>query len=675
MKAKLSYLKPWITLALFLTVLLVCLSASAATGDIPLTLGKAETLNLTPDDDLVWFSFSPEESGEYIFCSFGAKATVGYFYDPSSYEALIQDGEGSNFQIIHQLTAGSQYRFGTALSFDETAGSFRVLITKYIPSQSGDNWTLNDGILTITGTGPMQEYLEGGAPWYRQYVVSVVIENGVSTISDYAFSDLESLTSVSIPGSVNEIGRSAFFGCSGLSSLTIPSGVVSIGYRAFEDCTGLSDLTIEAGVENIEMAAFSGCKSLTAVTLPASLKKIGDNAFYGCTQLQNVTVSPGTLSIGHSAFKNCDSLLRVSVPESVAYIGNEAFSGCYSLMDISIPGSAHLGGPEVFNGCISLSDLNGYIIFDSLLVRYTGHSDYIEIPDSITKIADYAFYGYSVSASVSVSDSVTEIGDFAFAYWGTGDDAHMNDIDIPASVTSISSSAFFQTEIRFRPGDPSFVIENGLLINYIGTDPNPVIPEGVTGIGFCAFANRENLQSVTLPASLTGIGVRAFQNCTNLTAIHGGTGGTYSYYFYDAYHIGRSGLYRVSLPASVQFQDVGTDAFSGTPLGTLLTPDFLLPEDTAAIGQEAFSGVAATYIVVPWSVNEISSKAFANCTQLRYIYFCNKNCIIADDAFEGCSSDLIIMCQNDLEGIPSRVRLYTVQHGFRFVGDDDFGNG
>ena len=664
--------KHWFFPVLYLGFLLLCCPASAE-SEPQFVPNQRIYVEITEDDGPQPYTvtISADMSGEYIFTSYGSAEPDGYLLDAGWHEIAMTDagGQNGNFCLLCNLAAGEYHFVVTA----ET--SFYMLLSKYSGTLSGDRWTLNNGVLTVTGTDPMPEFGAGGAPWYGQYVKSVVIQNGVPDISDYAFSDLLSLTSVSIPGSVTEIGASAFFGCSSLSSVTIPSSVAAIGYGAFEECADLASLTIQAGVSAIEKDAFSGCRSLTTLTLPASVTRIGDNAFSGCVHLQTVAISQGTLSIGSGAFKNCDSLFRVSVPDSVNWIGNEAFSGCFNLMNISIPYSAHLGGPDIFAGCMNLSNLDGFIILGSQLVRYTGHSNNIEIPDSVTKIADYAFYGYSVDASVSMPNTVTEIGDFAFACWGTGDEAHMSDIEIPASVMVISSSAFFQTEIRMRPGDPSFFIENGLLIKYIGTDPDPVIPEGVTGIGFCAFANREDLQSVTLPASLTSIGVQAFQGCSNLRDIHVVSGSTCFYYFYDAAHIGRAGLYRVSLPASVQFQDVGTDAFSSTPLGTLLTPDFLLPEDTAVMEQEAFSGSAATYIVVPLWVTEISSKTFANCAQLRYIFFWNRNCTIADDAFDGCSSDLIFISQNDFEGVPSKVHQYADQHGFRFVGDDDLGNG
>ena len=106
-------------------------------------------------------------------------------------------------------------------------------------------WDLEDGLLTISGTGPMTEFL-GGAPWGDQIdsITSVQISNGITSIGVAAFYRASSLTSINIPNSVTSIGDAAFRETSSLTSITIPEGVTSIGYNAFRDATGLTDITI-----------------------------------------------------------------------------------------------------------------------------------------------------------------------------------------------------------------------------------------------------------------------------------------------------------------------------------------------------------------------------------------------------------------------------------------------
>ena len=113
----------------------------------------------------------------------------------------------------------------------------------------GDNltWTYDSATetLTISGNGPMWHYNlyfgEGSkAPWvhYGFYysIKAIIIENGVTSIGDSAFSGCSGLTSINIPNSVTSIEDYAFYGCSSLASITIPNSVTSIGGSAFSGC-------------------------------------------------------------------------------------------------------------------------------------------------------------------------------------------------------------------------------------------------------------------------------------------------------------------------------------------------------------------------------------------------------------------------------------------------------
>ena len=96
------------------------------------------------------------------------------------------------------------------------------------------------GTLTISGTGP-SEFKASDHNFYRN-ILTVVIENGVTTIGNDAFADCANLTSITIPNSLTSIGFEAFYDCSGLTSITIPSSVTNIGYDAFYGCTNLTDV-------------------------------------------------------------------------------------------------------------------------------------------------------------------------------------------------------------------------------------------------------------------------------------------------------------------------------------------------------------------------------------------------------------------------------------------------
>lgn len=64
-----------------------------------------------------------------------------------------------------------------------------------------------------------------------------------------------------------------------------------------------------------------------------------------------------------------------------------------------------------------------------------------------------------------------------------------------------------------------FQIESGVLKKYTGSDPEIIIPDGVTSIGKNAFLFCERLTSVTIPGSVESIGNYAFSRCIALTSI------------------------------------------------------------------------------------------------------------------------------------------------------------
>jgi hypothetical protein len=91
-------------------------------------------------------------------------------------------------------------------------------------------WTLNNGTLTISGTGAMANYNSNGAPWYSysSSITTAIIEDGVTRIGNYAFYDCAALTAVTIGNNVTGIGFAAFAECSSLTEVTIPNSVTSI---------------------------------------------------------------------------------------------------------------------------------------------------------------------------------------------------------------------------------------------------------------------------------------------------------------------------------------------------------------------------------------------------------------------------------------------------------------
>ena len=164
------------------------------------------------------------------------------------------------------------------------------------------NWSLNDGVLNISGSGKMTDYDSGKSPFcFRTDIKSVVIGSGVTSIGSTAFYECDNLTSVTIPNSVTSIGVGVFVHCSSLARITIPSSITSIDKGAFFGCTSLKSVTIPGSVTSIGEQAFLGCFSLTSIIIPNSVNSIGELAFYDCYRLTSVTIPQSVTQIGKEA--------------------------------------------------------------------------------------------------------------------------------------------------------------------------------------------------------------------------------------------------------------------------------------------------------------------------------------------------------------------------------------
>ena len=203
------------------------------------------------------------------------------------------------------------------------------------------------------------DYDSNQSPVYNNSdVKKIVIEDGVTSIGDYAFRGCSSLTSITLPDSVTSIGDCAFVFCVGLSSITLPDSVTSIGDSAFKNCSSLTSITIPDRVTSIEPYAFDNCSSLTSITIPNSVTSIGASAFYNCRSLTSITIPDRVTSIESRAFTGCRSLTSITIPDSVTSIGYATFAGCSSLTSITIPDSVTSIGESAFSNCSSLQTIS-----------------------------------------------------------------------------------------------------------------------------------------------------------------------------------------------------------------------------------------------------------------------------------------------------------------------------
>ena len=236
----------------------------------------------------------------------------------------------------------AQYLSGVNIHFED-----------YDLKSSGDcgqnlHWELDDGVLTISGTGDMIDFAgTEDIPWYNlnEFIIQVVVEQGVTSIGNNAFLECYLMEQVSLPEGLVRIGDTAFEVCTSLKKISLPASLQHIGEGAFVKCNA-SRISVAEGntayySENNVLFDQSGTHLIlyasnqdgTSYIIPDGVKYIETGAFFGALNLEQLTVSEGVYSIGEQAFQY-SGLKEVYLPASLKDIGFWAFYGCDDLTDI-----------------------------------------------------------------------------------------------------------------------------------------------------------------------------------------------------------------------------------------------------------------------------------------------------------------------------------------------------
>ena len=297
---------------------------------------------------------------------------------------------------------------GDSLDWMRLQRSGNNLIVRVLPHGTcGDNltWKLEDGILTISGTGPMYNYASNNnsstAPWASylddRTIQKVIISEGVTTIGDYAFYTTRSstaLTELVLSDSVTSIGMFAFSGCNSLGGSLSLQNVTEIGHSAFRQ-TQFSTITLGDHLTTIGNYVFADNTALKEINIPANVSKIGIEAFYGCIALEKLALADGLHTIQRGAFRKCSSLKSVTIPATVTDVGIGVFEDCSKLEQATILGSDPNLEQNLFRNCTSLK--------------------HVDIPDSVTLIMTSTFAGCTSLEEITIPASVTMMYDATFS--------------------------------------------------------------------------------------------------------------------------------------------------------------------------------------------------------------------------------------------------------------------
>lgn len=290
------------------------------------------------------------------------------------------------------------------LDMDAILSSFGTAATS---GDFGENnclhWEVSTGVLsgktlTISGTGAMPDFdFPNGnlAPWWNYEALGmltsfgnfklegelkkVVIQDGVTNVSNYALFFLPAATQITLPESVTSIGRYGIALCSKLTGMSIPKAVTAIGDFGLAG-NSFTAVSLPDGLQTLGRGAFDACASLSGMTLPAAITAVPDKCFNDCTKLLTVDYKGEVTAIGERAFEGCKSLTKAPIPAAVTTLGNSAFNGCIALTDVTLPGGVTAVPDACFQDCTALADM--------------------KLPGTVTSVGHNAFTGCTALGDV-----------------------------------------------------------------------------------------------------------------------------------------------------------------------------------------------------------------------------------------------------------------------------------
>lgn len=379
---------------------------------------------------------------------------------------------------------------------------FAVMVGTSVNAQTsgdcGDNatWSYESTTLTISGTGAMDDYAYGEAPWnaYAGEMTSLVIESGITSVGNNAFAGCEKLNTVQYPATgFTNIGDYAFTGCK-VKYVSLPHTLITLGE-----------------------GAFSGCQTKSA-SIPGSVKKIGDYAFNGC-KLQGVSIYEGVEEIGEGAFDDAfdnesDGAFDVSIPNSVTKIGGGAFMSNTKLETVTFGEGLKEIGAAAFQGCTGLKEIGLFCnsrpaLGDAVFTEY----------DGTTPLGIEAFYyPYGVNYDGWGGYASSLFHDAFYGTWTNSTDASEGSGNWSFDVRERKLTIAGTGKVNVAPWNYTPVINPIVYVDeehpgFWGGIKTCAIGSGITELDGMICGMQINCASVTLPNTLKRISGSALEEC------------------------------------------------------------------------------------------------------------------------------------------------------------------
>ena len=360
-----------------------------------------------------------------------------------------------------------------------------------------------------------------------------------------------------------------------VDGLIFESGIIT-GYTGTNETVNIPATINGQAVKSIS-GAFTYNDTITTVNIAEGVTTIADYAFLGCSNLEYIKIPSTVFTISSGSLGSCESLAQIDLSES-----NTSF---------------------ILSGNFLLNAAQTEIIVH---ISQSGTTDYV-VPDTITKIHDFAFAGAADLASVAISANTLEIGIGAFS-----------------SCPNLSSLSFSGTNPNYKQVSGVIYSSDGKTLIAYPTGKSDVIfflADGVETLAPYSFTGCQNLREVTLSSTVSEVS-NAFSDCGSLQQIYVKTSSIY-FSSINGVLFSKDGQILVQYPGgktSTTYTmpniavSIAANAFTAQHYLQAIT----LPSSVTFIGSYAFRGCdSLSKLIVPESVTNFASNCLSGAENLK----------------------------------------------------------
>ena len=585
-------------------------------------------------DDLATREYMYGQQVEYPIPTFEGYEFAGWYYNGNK----IEDGIWSYLKDI-TLVANWATRSGD-FSFAQVEDHLEL--TGY----SGNETEIT---IPTTADGMLVTAIAANAFNGNQSIKKIIMQEGITTIGEGAFSNMASLTEITFPATLKTVGANVLTGTNvekitiasnfnkqirylfGNSIANVPASLVKIKYA--NGCTEVNNtmwsvdkvkndgdpivLELADDWTNVPSNAFYNCNGIVTLIIPEGIKYIYDQAFYNCANLEKVVLPTTLIQICNQAFNNCHKLGDVNFEEclSLTRIGWQSFANCDELVEVVFPNNEDYLEGYAFAWCDKLEK--------------------VVCNDRLTVIDNDVFTGCNKLREINIPSSINQIGSNAFNGCTT-----LNYIILPKGIKYIYDWSFQQCysliilcEDESRPSDWSG--------NWASNGPTVVWgykeTKTIDGIKYALTNNNE-----AYIMSVEDLTKTRYEFANNVEG-------------YDVVSVNLAGLFRdntvveeVIIPDFVA--SIPNYAFSGAT--SLKRVIFGENTGVSSIGSYAFQGCSSLEsIEIPNSVTSISSYAFYQCDALKSVTIPDSITTLSDYTFAECRNLKAVILPNTITNI------------------------